>query len=411
MTTATVSAARLAAHSFVPPRVTHSFVPPSGVPVSFTGRAGEFFKMLLKGGLLQIPTFGFYRFWLITQVRQHLWANTRVGDEAFEYTGTAKEILIGFLIALAILVPIYIGYFVLGILAEEMQAFASLPLVLVLYGLAQYAAYRARSYRATRTTFRGLRFWMDGSGWAYAGKAALWDLATALTLGLAYPWRKAALERYLMQHTLFGSLRGNFVGTGGAFFKRAAWIWFLNVGIVALVAVTLGTSGREPGARMFVILLLLAIPFTLPMFLAIQARWQAEGVRFGSVGVVSTLKKGAFIGTFIKLVLSNIALLVGFMAFIAALSFPVVGDLQAFEQTGLTSQLSAFFVVAVLAYLGVIIGLGILQRYFMGRGLWAILAESLIVTNLSALDEVVAAGNPVSGLGEGLADAFDLGGV
>lgn len=367
--------------------------------------------MLLKGGLLQVPTFGFYRFWLITQIRRHLWANTRIGDEAFEYTGTAKEILIGFLIALAILVPIYIVYFVLGILAEEVQAFASIPLFLLLYVLGQYAAYRARSYRATRTTFRGLRFWMDGSAWAYARKAALWDLATVLTLGLAYPWRKAALERYMMQHTLFGSLRGDFVGTGGTFFKRGVWIWLLNVGIIALVAVTLATSGPQPGARMLVALLLLALPITFPIFLAIQARWQAEGLRFGSVSVVSALSNGAFIGTFIKLVLSNIVLVVGFMAFMAGLMAPVAGDLQALDENGLTSQLSAFFFVAAIVYLGLIIGFGILQRYFMGRGLWAILVASLSVTNLSALDQVVAAGNPVSGLGEGLADAFDLGGV
>ena len=407
----TASAARLATHSFVPPRSVHSFVPPTGSPMSFSGRAGEFFKMLLKGGLLQVPTFGFYRFWLITQIRRHLWANTRIGDEAFEYTGTAKEILIGFLIALAILVPIYIVYFVLGILAEEMQAFASIPLFLLLYVLGQYAAYRARSYRATRTTFRGLRFWMDGSAWAYARKAALWDLATVLTLGLAYPWRKAALERYMMQHTLFGSLRGDFVGTGGTFFKRGVWIWLLNVGIVALVAVTLATSGPRPGARMLVALLLLALPITFPIFLAIQARWQAEGLRFGPVSVVSALSNGAFIGTFIKLVLSNIVLVVGFMAFMAGLMAPVAGDLQALDENGLTSQLSAFFVVAAIVYLGLIIGFGILQRYFMGRGLWAILVASLSVTNLSALDQVVATGNPVSGLGEGLADAFDLGGV
>jgi uncharacterized membrane protein YjgN (DUF898 family) len=379
--------------------------------MSFSGRAGEFFKMLLKGGLLQVPTFGFYRFWLITQIRRHLWANTRIGDEAFEYTGTAKEILIGFLIALAILVPIYIVYFVLGILAEETQAFASIPLFLLLYALSQYAAYRARTYRATRTTFRGLRFWMDGSAWAYARRAALWDLATVLTLGLAYPWRKAALERYMMQHTLFGSLRGDFVGTGGTFFKRGVWIWLLNVGIVALVAVTLATSGPRPGARMLVALLLLALPITFPIFLAIQARWQAEGLRFGPMSVVSALSNGAFIGTFIKLVLSNIVLVVGFMAFMAGLMAPVAGDLQALDENGLTSQLSAFFVVAAIVYLGLIIGFGILQRYFMGRGLWAILAASLSVTNLSALDQVVAAGNPVSGVGEGLADAFDLGGV
>src|SRR3712207_3423042 len=179
--------------------------PPPGRPMSFTGDGGTFFKMLLRGGFLQIPTFGFYRFWLTTQVRRHLWSHTRIGSESFEYTGTAKEILIGFLIALAVLVPIYLAYFMLGVLAEEIQAFASIPLFLLLWVLGYFASYRSRNYRATRTTFRGLRFWMDGSGWAYAVRAILWDLATILTLGLAYPWRAAALERYKMRHTHFGS--------------------------------------------------------------------------------------------------------------------------------------------------------------------------------------------------------------
>ena len=121
--------------------------------------------MLVAGSLYQIPTFGFYRFWPTTKLRRHLWANTRIEGESFEYTGTAKELLIGFLIALAILAPLYIALFVLSFVLEEKRAFASVPLFLILYVLAHFGTYRARRYRASRTVFRGVRFWMKGSGW------------------------------------------------------------------------------------------------------------------------------------------------------------------------------------------------------------------------------------------------------
>src|SRR5829696_7272206 len=119
--------------------------------MSFSGRGRDFFRLLITGSLFEIPTFGFYRFWLITKLRRHLWANTQIDGEAFEYTGTAKELLIGFLIALAVLVPLYIAYFIFGIIAEEQYAFASLPVVVIMYVLAHFGVYRARKYRASRT--------------------------------------------------------------------------------------------------------------------------------------------------------------------------------------------------------------------------------------------------------------------
>jgi uncharacterized membrane protein YjgN (DUF898 family) len=132
--------------------------------MAFSGRGREFLKLLVAGSLFQIPTFGFYRFWLITKLRRHLWSNTQVAGEAFEYTGTAKELLVGFLIALAVLTPIYLGYFILVVVIEEKAALASLPLIVIMYALMHFATYRARRYRATRTVFRGIRFWMKGSG-------------------------------------------------------------------------------------------------------------------------------------------------------------------------------------------------------------------------------------------------------
>lgn len=87
--------------------------------VDFSGNRSEFRRMVTRGAMLELVTFGFYRFWLVTDIRRHLWANTAIDGDAAEYTGRAKELLIGFLVALAILVPIYLAYFLIGIEFER----------------------------------------------------------------------------------------------------------------------------------------------------------------------------------------------------------------------------------------------------------------------------------------------------
>ena len=111
----------------VPPPPLPSPVPPP-MPVAFSGNRSEFFHLVRRGAGLEFVTLGFYRFWLLTDMRRHLWANTVVDGDAAEYTGRGRELLIGFLVALAILVPIYLGYFLIGLEAERLQAFASIPL-------------------------------------------------------------------------------------------------------------------------------------------------------------------------------------------------------------------------------------------------------------------------------------------
>ena len=96
--------------SQVPPPPSPSSVPPP-MPVAFSGKRSEFFALVKRGAALEFVTLGFYRFWLLTDMRRHLWANTVVDGDAAEYTGRGRELLIGFLVALAILVPIYLGYF------------------------------------------------------------------------------------------------------------------------------------------------------------------------------------------------------------------------------------------------------------------------------------------------------------
>src|SRR5262249_58926531 len=79
--------------------------------VRFLGQRWSYWRLLIRGAALLIITLGIYRFWLVADVRRFLWSNTEIAGEALEYTGTALELLLGFLVAIALLIPIYAGFF------------------------------------------------------------------------------------------------------------------------------------------------------------------------------------------------------------------------------------------------------------------------------------------------------------
>jgi uncharacterized membrane protein YjgN (DUF898 family) len=226
--------------------------------IVFTNERRDFFRLVRRGALLELITAGFYRFWLATDVRRSLWSGTSIDDHPLEYTGTARELLIGFLFALAILVPVYLVYFLIGIEAERAKAFASIPLILFFYAFSQVAIFRARRYRATRTVWRGVRFWMSGSGWAYSWRACLWTLLALLTLGSALPWRESALERYKMRHLHYGDLPARFEGTGWGTVQRC---------LVALASVFTDLHTAVHLSRLQ----------------SRDWRWWVSGIRFGEV--------------------------------------------------------------------------------------------------------------------------------
>jgi uncharacterized membrane protein YjgN (DUF898 family) len=165
----------------------------SGGIVRFSGEAGRFWRLLARGAVLLMCTLGIYRFWLTTDIRRYLWSNTELAGESFEYTGTARELPLGFLIAIAILVPLYAGFFLLALGLGELSSLIGLITLTV---LGHYAVYRARRYRLTRTVYRGVRFHQSGSAWRYAICALLWWSLIALTAGLAYPFAQSRLERF-----------------------------------------------------------------------------------------------------------------------------------------------------------------------------------------------------------------------
>jgi uncharacterized membrane protein YjgN (DUF898 family) len=399
--------------------------PPSG-SVIFSGERGEFRRLVMRGALLELITVGFYRFWLATDVRRHLWLHTTVDDDAFEYTGRGRELLFGFLFALAILMPVYLAYFLVGVEAERAKAFASIPLVAFFYVFGQFAIYRARRYRLTRTVWRGVRFWMTGSGWAYAARAALWALLMPLTLGLILPWREAALERYKMRHSHYGDLQGRFEGTGWQLFRRGWWIWLLALVTLTLLLVIVPAAqwfpqwfprSFPPVAKLLNFLWLLipvAAPFLYGLFKAMEWRWWISGIRFGDVRLESKLSSGALIGLYWKVIGWNL-LLVMLLAAYVMLCAAVVANMsgttfgQFFAQQ-IAAKSVPFLALAGFGYLVVVLTMNVVLRVYLLRDVWVRVLESTQVRGIQAAADVAAKGELANALGEGFADGLDVAG-
>jgi uncharacterized membrane protein YjgN (DUF898 family) len=401
----------------------------------FLGQRRSYWRLLIRGAALLMVTLGIYRFWLTTDVRRFLWSNTEIAGEALEYTGTALELLLGFLVAIALLIPIYAGFFLaaldMGLLGKlsGMIAFASLGV------LGQYAIYRARRYRLTRTIYRGLRFHQGGSAWGFAFRAVLWWVVTVLSFGLAYPFQLASLERYKMRNTFYGDLAGRFEGSAMGLLLRGFPMWvlllaplvlafrgFLGVDWKALTdAVAQGgddvmgkIEGGNPGLGAAIVFAMLMAGVTValaallyPAFQALILRWWTSGLRFGDIEVCSVLRTRHVYGAYARFVgyatLFSIA-----MGAVGAFVLGVMGAVVSIGKVD-TDQISTILAL-LIGYVVTALGFSTIYRATVLLSLWQLGMESLQLSGLAALETVKARGQPSSALGEGLADALNVGG-
>lgn len=401
----------------------------------FVGTERPFWRLLVRGALLLLLSLGLYRFWLVTDLRRYLWIHTEIAGDGLEYLGTARELLLGFLIAIALLIPLNAAFFLaaldLGLIGRILPMFALVFLAL----LGHFAVYRARRYRLSRTLWRGIRFRQTGSAWRYAVCAMFWWTLIVLTLGLAYPWAVASLERLKMDHTHYGDLKGHFAGSAFALFFRGVLMWALvMVPTVLAVAAALGAvewrqlaaavrrgsdlaaeleSAGVSNALVYAMLALgwavAAAAVLYPVFQAMVLRWWISGLRFGRITLTSRLRTSRVYAVYVRFMWY--ALLAGIVILIAAAMGLLGVDLltrpsgaDRLQQVAATAFLVLVYVVVALAYSTIYQGTVKLR-------LWRLGFESLELAGLETLSEVRAVDAAGSPVGEGLADALNVGGI
>ncbi len=406
--------------------------------VAFDEGAKGLTGLVVKGLLLTAVTFTIYRFWYMTDLRRFFWSRTLIAGSPAEYLGRGKELFLGFLVALAILVPVYLVLFILGFAVPLFAPAVPILSGVFLFLLGQYAVFRGRRYRASRTRWRGIRLGQDGSAAAYLLRATLWWLLTILTLGLAFPFMRASLERYRIDHTLIGESRLRSTATGRS--VLLPWLAFYGVGLLPILATGLAFlnnvdfsppvdlfvphpkgkgnafifNPRYAGTAVatsfgwFMATLGFALPLILlliPFYRARETRAFLSATHLGEARLTSHLKARSFYWPyFVYLVtVACFSLVIGILV---AIVFGVIGP------TANPGQQSAALFGGGLLYVATVFGMAVIYTRVVMLGLWEAVANATRIENVAALEAIVASSRtPASGLNEGLADALDVGGA
>ena len=181
--------------------------------------------------VLRILTLGIHHFWGKTEVRRRVWSSIRLNGEPLEYTGTGRELFLGFLIVFGVILMPTVLISLAGALLFGPESTAFKVFQVALYVgfvfLTGIAIFRAQRYRLNRTRWRGIRAGLDGSSLTY-GWTYFWTLLLLpLTAGWIAPWRSTKLQRMVTENMRFGSQPFRFSGSSGPLYKSFAVFWVL----------------------------------------------------------------------------------------------------------------------------------------------------------------------------------------
>ncbi len=179
---------------------------------------------------LRIMTLGIYQFWGKTEVRRRIWSAARINGEPLVYTGTGKELFLGFLVVLAVVVVpgILVSFGAvlwLGPTSPWVGVFQTV-FYLFFFFLTGVAIHRAQRYRLTRTQWRGIRGGLEGNAWSFAWTYFWTALLIPLTLGWISPWRTTKLQGLLSNGMRFGNRPFRFDAKSGPLYPRFVGVWF-----------------------------------------------------------------------------------------------------------------------------------------------------------------------------------------
>jgi uncharacterized membrane protein YjgN (DUF898 family) len=353
-----------------------------GDAFAFTGTWRDYLPIALSNLLLTIVTLGVYRFWAKARERRYLWSHTRFIDDRLEWTGTGREMFVGFLIAMLLFGPAFLfirfGAQALVLRGHPLLAglLFALTYVFLLYvfGLARFRGLR---YRLSRTYWHGIRGGSDESGLVYGWSSVWKTLVGYLAFALLVPWAAVRLWSERWSAMSFGPHR----------FESRAFA----------------------GPLMLRWLLLLFSPIMLVVIILLVGFVAADAIGFGAGRLPPP---AAIVVTGVVLV-AGVYFLIGLIGlfYYAAFYRQVLGGLSL---GGLDFEFDARSKDWLLLFLGDIalivctLGLGIC---FLGYRHWAFLIRHLGATGEVDLASLTQSHTRAPREAEGFADAFDLGAI
>src|ERR1700690_2550158 len=118
--------------------------------IRFTGEGAEYFRIWIVNLLLSIVTLGIYSAWAKVRRLQYFYRHTELAGSSFDFHGSPIRILIGRLIALAMLIAYNVSV--------RLQSRMTLVVVLALAVVMPWLLRNSFRFRLYNTSWRGTRF-------------------------------------------------------------------------------------------------------------------------------------------------------------------------------------------------------------------------------------------------------------
>lgn len=206
--------------------------PPAKIPVTqvtYHGKSGQVFRLHLMNLFMNIITIGIYSFWGKTRIRRYMTSHVAILDDRFEYTGTGKELLFGWLKAMLIFMPLIVCM--------------SIPYVKILgfiafIGIFSIAIYLALRYRLSRTKWRGIRFSLAGSLKEYFVLSLKRTFINIFTLGYKIPKSDILLWSYIANNMSYGDLKFSYQGDASKL--RKVHLITMSIFLVTILTCSVG---------------------------------------------------------------------------------------------------------------------------------------------------------------------------
>lgn len=201
---------------------------------SFRGKGGDYFGVVVVNWLLTILTLGLYYPWAKERTLKYLYSNTYLENDNFQFTGTGKEMFIGFIKIFGIVFFLYAGVF----FSAKAQSTGLMIIFLIAFyvfflGIIPFAIHGFYRYRMSRTNWRGVRFGYRGDRGTLI-KLYFRDLFfTIITFGIYSFWMTTNLRNYTLSNVKFGNAEFKYKANGADYF-------ILNLKGILLTYVTLG---------------------------------------------------------------------------------------------------------------------------------------------------------------------------
>lgn len=256
---------------YVPPKPPPIKKAPETFRMSFTGTAGEYFRIWIVNLCLTIVTLGIYLPWAIVRQRKYLYANTWLGEDSFGFHANPVALLKGYLIVFAGAILYSAGaYF---------NPWISIAVFLVFLALFPFLVWNAIRFRSRNSSYRNIRFHFQGTlGVAYQ-RYLLWPILIAFSLGLLAPYVAFLKRDYLLNHLYFGNQGLHFRGEGGKFyppyliaFGIGVAAYFLLFAIIMIPALLGPASGIPDDVGAILVLIAMALGYLLLLFAAVLAK-------------------------------------------------------------------------------------------------------------------------------------------